>query len=114
MEKFLKIFLSLLLLISLAMTVFIFKGESDSNQVNIYINSKLYKKVDLSKVSSPYKIALPHNTLLIESDGVTMLSADCPDKVCVSRGKMSGGTPIICAPNSVYITFDKEADAVSW
>ena len=113
MEKFLKIALCILLVVCIGTTAFIYYDESDSRKFNIYINSELYDTVDLSKVTEPYEISLPHNTLLVESDGVTMISADCPDKICVKRGKMSSGAPIVCAPNSLYITFEKEVDAVA-
>ena len=113
MERKLKIALCIILAICVTVTAFIFADESDSKQINIYMNSQLYDTVDLSDVKSPYEIKLPHNTLLVENDGVTMISADCPDKVCVKRGKMSSGAPIICAPNSLYITFEKEVDAVA-
>lgn len=113
MERKLKIALAVLLTICIAVTAFMYTDESDSRQINIYMNSQLYDTVDLSDVKSPYEIKLPHNTLLVENDGVTMISADCPDKVCVKRGKMSSGAPIVCAPNSLYITFEKEVDAVA-
>ena len=114
MEKVLKITLSLLLAVSLFATFIIFRNNREGEKINIYINSTLYKTIDLREVSSPYTLALPHNTLLVESDGVSMLDADCPDKVCIKRGKMRGGVPIICAPNALYISCEREAHAVSW
>ena len=114
MERFLKILLFVLLVISLSVTFIIFGNRDEGEIISIYINSKLYETIVLSDVSSPYTISLPHNTLLVERDGVSVTEADCPDKVCIERGKMHGGTPIICAPNALYITNEKEVDAVSW
>ena len=114
MEKILKILLLVLLAVCLITTFIVFKNHNEGEKINIYINSELYETVDLSEVSSPYTITLPHNTLLVESDGVSVTEADCPDKVCIKRGKMRGGTPIICAPNALYISCEREADAVSW
>ncbi len=114
MERALKIILLLLLVVSLSATFIIFRNNVEGEKINIYINSELYKTIDLKKVSSPYSLSLPHNTLLVESDGVSIIDADCPDKVCIKRGKMRGGVPIICAPNALYISCEREAHAVSW
>jgi len=115
MEKVLKIILSLTLVICIVISAFIFAGGDEGERISIYIDSELYKTIDLSGVKEPYEMELPHNTLRIESDGVTVISADCPDKVCIKRGKMSGGVPIVCAPARLYIKVeDKEVDAVSW
>ena len=114
MEKALKILLLVLLIVSLLATFIVFKNRDEGEKINIYINSELYETVDLNEVSSPYTISLPHNTLLVESDGVSVIDADCPDKVCIKRGKMRSGVPIICAPNALYISCEREAHAVSW
>lgn len=114
MEKYLKFTVVFLLLISI-IGFFIMPGHSNGCVYNIYLEGKLYKSINLKEVISPYEISLPHNTILVESDGITVVEADCPDKVCMKRGKMQGGMPIVCAPASLYIQLSEvEVDAVSW
>lgn len=46
-----------------------------------------------------------HNKVIIEGGKVWMDGADCPDKLCVSQGKISkSGQAIICLPNKVMVT----------
>ena len=114
MEKGLKIFLSILLIVSIGASAVMYIGESGSKIIDIYIDGEIYETVNLSEVTESYEIKLPHNTVLIESDGVAVISADCPDKVCVKRGKMKGGAPIVCIPSTLYIKYREEVDAVVW
>ena len=50
--------------------------------------------------------------MLVEKGQISMLEADCPDKVCVKQGAISDGArPIICLPNNVLIKLtDDEND----
>lgn len=42
--------------------------------------------------------------LLIESDGVSVISSDCPDKVCVGTGKITrAGQSIVCLPSHISV-----------
>ncbi len=46
-----------------------------------------------------------HNKVVIAGGEVWMESADCPDKLCVGRGRISrSGQTIICLPNKVMVT----------
>ena len=52
------------------------------------------------------------NTLKIENGEAKMISADCPDKICVNHRSISkNNESIICLPNKVIITI--VSDAVS-
>ena len=114
MEKFLKYAVIFLLLICTVGT-FVMPKNQTSSVFHIYIDGKLYKRINLKEVTSPYEISLPENTLLIEKDGISVKDALCPDKVCIKRGKMHGGAPIVCAPAHLYITSsESEVDAVAW
>lgn len=54
------------------------------------------------------------NVLEIKNGGVRMLSADCPDHVCVHTGWLRSGKPIVCLPNKLTVEFaDSEEDAVA-
>lgn len=46
-----------------------------------------------------------HNKVVIADGEVCMEEADCPDKLCISQGKISKpGQTIICLPNKVMVT----------
>lgn len=47
------------------------------------------------------------NTLVIKDGTVDMISADCPDQICVKHNPISKvGETIICLPNKVVITIE--------
>ncbi len=78
----------------------------------IYVDGKLYRTVSLSAdtkfiVESSYG----SNTIRVENGKISVISADCPDKVCVASGAISGGAvPIICLPHRMEIRIVSEAD----
>lgn len=46
-----------------------------------------------------------HNKVVIADGEVCMEETDCPDKLCISQGKISKpGQTIICLPNKVMVT----------
>ncbi len=44
-----------------------------------------------------------YNVVHIGPAGVYMKSADCPDRLCVKQGKLTG-RPIVCLPHKVVVT----------
>lgn len=71
----------------------------------IYLDGELYKTVSLSEnteftVNSRYG----SNTIRVSDGAIAVTDADCPDKVCISSGAISGGVvPIICLPHRLEI-----------
>lgn len=44
------------------------------------------------------------NTIQVSGGAISVIEADCPDKVCVNTGAISGGyVPIICLPHHLEI-----------
>ena len=44
------------------------------------------------------------NTVVVKDGAVMISDADCPDRVCVKTGAISGGTiPIVCLPHRLEI-----------
>ncbi|MBQ8170383.1 MAG: NusG domain II-containing protein [Oscillospiraceae bacterium] len=73
--------------------------------VNICINGELYRTEPLS-VDCEFTVAteLGSNTVCIQNGAVAVTYADCPDKVCIHSGSISGGSvPIICLPHRLEI-----------
>ena len=104
-----------------AVIIFLNNTGSGTRRANIYINGELYRTVELPDGDESYTVDIEtaeggHNTVLVEKDGISMYSADCPDKLCVKRGKIKNGVyPIVCLPHKVVLTMDEEgrADASS-
>jgi len=54
-----------------------------------------------------------HNTVTVRGGTISVTEADCPDKVCVRTGAISGGTvPIVCLPHRLEIRVVNGADSV--
>lgn len=52
-----------------------------------------------------------YNEIEIRKDSIGILSASCPDKLCVRQGFLKGsGLPIVCLPNRLVIRL-RPADA---
>ena len=54
------------------------------------------------------------NTVTVRDGAIAVTAADCPDHYCMDRGFCTGGTPIVCLPNRLTITFlgDQEIDGL--
>lgn len=54
-----------------------------------------------------------YNVIRVENGAVRVCEADCPDKVCVDAGGISGGAvPIVCLPHRLEVRVINGADAV--
>ncbi len=84
----------------------------------IYADGAPVRTVDLSAVTAPCIIEVGGCTLGVGRDGVFFTASDCPDGLCVRRGKMThGGDSMACLPNRVAVTLRAKtggADAVTY
>lgn len=114
--KVLIIICTALVVVSAAAAYFVFAGKS-GRTAEVSVDGEVLYTIDLDTVSQPYTIELSGNTLLVETEGVTVIAADCPDKLCMHAGRLeSGALPITCLPNRVVIRLtaeDGSIDAVS-
>ena len=55
------------------------------------------------------------NTVTVKNGAIAVTAADCPDHYCMARGFCDGGTPIVCLPNRLVISFagDQDVDALA-
>ena len=96
---------------------------SGGNTVGVYQDGTLVKKIFLPHTGETEMFELSGvaggNTIEVSKDGVRVVSAGCPDKLCVAHGYLESGTePIICLPNRLVIRFMEDerldgADAVA-
>ena len=91
-----------------------------SNAVaNIYQNGTLIRSIDLEAVEESYTFKIEgengaYNTVLVEPGCISITDASCPDKVCISQGRISDGVlPITCLPNGIVIQIETQDTANS-
>lgn len=96
------------LVVLLAVGIFalvLFLTRTDGDTVKILVDGKLFGEYPLSQDTSvEIKSENGVNILEIKDGKADMLSADCPDGICVEHRPVScGGESIICLPNKVVV-----------
>ena len=96
-----------LLMISFLPLYGIQPDESDV-RADIVLEGKPYKSVQLTGHSGQETIEITtekgSNTLLIDDESIAVISADCPDKVCVRAGRLTRpGDVAACLPHGLLI-----------
>lgn len=76
----------------------------------IYQNGTLLETITLPHTGSARTFTVSGvaggNTIEVSQDGIRVIEAGCPDKVCVAHGFLKAGEgPIICLPNRLVIEF---------
>jgi hypothetical protein len=94
----------------------LFRGGG-ADRAEVYLDGELYAAVDLRAVREPYTLPIGDgNVLEVDRGRVRMLSADCPDQICVHQSWSSEpAKPIVCLPNRVTVLLTGgggETDAV--
>ncbi len=87
----------------------------------IEVGGELVREIDLAAVTEEFRFTVdtPHgsNLIAVRPGGICVLEADCPDRVCVRRGWLTGGRmPIVCLPHGLSIALvagEETLDAVS-
>ena len=74
----------------------------------LYKDGKEIRRIRLDTVTQSYTIPLDGNTVLVEPGKISMLSADCPDKLCIHQGTLTTQGRIVCLPNRVLIEMVRE------
>ena len=87
---------------------------SGGNAVGVYQDGALVKTIYLPHTGETETLEISGvaggNTIEVSKDGVRVVSAGCPDQVCVAHGFLvSGKEPIICLPNRLVIRFLEDA-----
>ncbi len=74
----------------------------------ITVDGKEIKRIDLSTVAEAYEFDVEgengKNRVRVEPGRIGVISADCPDGVCVAHGMIEkSGDPVICLPHRLVI-----------
>lgn len=83
---------------------------------DIYQDGELLQSIPLSTVTDSFSFTLSDdqgdfNTICVEAGRIGILSASCPDKLCVRQGFINSSLlPITCLPNHLVIQIHQETD----
>lgn len=88
-------------------------NSSSKNTAVVRINGEIAEKVELYNLTDAYTKTVTGDKeviFLFESDGVTAVSSDCEDKVCMHTGKIRhSGESIVCLPAKVTVTIESDS-----
>lgn len=88
--------------------------EAGQLTADIYQNGVLIQSIDLNAVTESYRFTVTgdndcRNEIEVRPGSIGMVSADCPDKLCVHQGFIhSSMLPITCLPNRLVIQIRAE------
>lgn len=102
-------------LLLLALYLLMSSIKTGGRVAKIYSCGQLVREIDLELVAEPYELVIESengsNTVYVENGAISVITADCPDRVCIKTGRISSGfTPIICVPNRLEIRIESETE----
>lgn len=108
------ILLTLLLLFTafISVTLILFPASPDTDEVtiaDIYHNGSLLQTISLTDIKENYVFTVTGengatNEIEVHPGSIGIISASCPDKLCVHQGFITNSQlPITCLPNRVVI-----------
>ena len=110
------ILLGIIVFVILALYLVINLTKQDGAFVVVRIDGKQVAQYSLFE-DGEYELNGGTNVLKIENGQAFLISANCPDHLCVKQGKIDqGGETITCLPNRLTITVygvDAEVDLIS-
>ncbi len=83
-------------------------GATDGAVARIWLHGEIIEEIELDTVAVPYEFDittdLGTNCIRVEHGSIQVVSADCPDQICVHQGAITGGyVPIACVPHELVI-----------
>lgn len=91
-------------------------GRGDSYTAEIYRNGELIASIPLSEVREPSRLTVTgengcRNEIEVRPGSIGVISADCPEQLCVRQGFVSSSVlPITCLPNRLVILLRPAAE----
>ena len=103
--------LILILIVILSAAAIVLRGVLTSHKKTavVYQNGEVIREIDLDKIDEPIEFTIEGdngetNDVRVEKGRIRIISASCPDKICVHQGWIENGiVPIVCLPNTVTI-----------
>ena len=84
-------------------------GNGQALYADIYQSGELLETIHLDTVTDEYTFEVPgeggaSNTVCVRPGSIAIISANCPDQICVHQGFISTSLlPITCLPNRLVI-----------
>lgn len=110
------IIITLCLIFGISLAVIFFPVfHSGGCVAEIYQDGELLTSIPLDGTGTPWRFTVTGengcvNEIEVRSGSIGIISADCPDKLCVHQGFISNtGLPIVCLPNKLVIRL-RDAD----
>lgn len=102
---------AVLILLSAVSLIFILlpKSREGGYTADIFQNGNLIKSISLEEVQVSYRFTVTGdngcvNEIEVRPGSIAIVSADCPDKLCVHQGFISDSRlPVTCLPNRIVI-----------
>lgn len=110
--------LLLLIIISCIVIVVRYTDTSKAYTAYIYRDGTLLQSIDLSAVTDSYSLTFTtseggENRILVEPGGISVTSANCPDRVCVHQGIIRNSLlPITCLPHGLVIELKPNRETI--
>ena len=92
-------------------------GNGQALYADIYQNGELLETIRLDTVTDEYTFEVPgeggaSNTVCVRPDSIAIISATCPDQICVHHSRISRNKEtIVCLPDKVVITIENGEDS---
>ena len=106
------VLIALLLALCLGFGLFFAAPSGDASQARIKSQGEILRTVDLN-IDQEFTVTTPsggHNVVTVKNGKIAVTEANCPDHYCMDRGFVSGGTPVVCLPNTLVIEFVGEQE----
>lgn len=95
-------FYVLFVLVIIVIVSILLRPQSKGNIVKVTLNKEVYGYYDLNKNQTIH--INKENTLKIEKHKIKMISATCPDHLCIKQGAINKkGQSIICLPHKLIV-----------
>ncbi len=87
-----------------------YSGLQKGNRVTVSVNGEEVYSLSLSENAEKNIVTdLGENVIKIENQGVRVISADCPDGICVNHREIfSSGETIVCLPHRLVVKIEEE------
>lgn len=102
---------ALLAVLLIALSVFLLRQE-DAAAAEVWLDDELIATLPLTE-NAELRVESPqggYNHIVVNDGTLAVVEADCPDGVCVKRGKVRGGAPVVCLPHRLVISFTGAAE----
>lgn len=115
-RKYQIILVIFLLVVSTVVFYMLHNKNIDKPVAVIYQNGEMIKTIDLSNVTDDYEFTIEgeggYNIIKVDEEGISIIEASCPDKVCIKTGHIHDSLlPITCLPNKLMIKIENAPES---